>query len=261
VTSEVLLDIDGAIATITFSNLSKRNALTLHMRRALVATVNKMHHDPAVRVVVLTGDGDEAFVAGADLSELAGHTTPAQMLSEAMQLDAELAAAWDRLEKPVVAMIQGYCIGAGLLLALDADFRIAAEGSQFAIPAARLGLGLGPTYVEGLAATVGSSWAAEMLFSARRLSAAEALRIGLVNHVVASEELQTFTMALAAEIARNAPLTIAATKAAIRQLRLEPAQRDRARVEAMAEACIRSTDLTEGQTAFREKRPPRFTGR
>ncbi|ORW24376.1 enoyl-CoA hydratase-related protein [Mycobacterium palustre] len=260
-TSELLLDIDGAIATITFSNPAKRNALTLHMRRALVSMVNKVHDDPAVRVVVLTGDGDEAFVAGADLSELAGDATAAEILSEAEQFDAELAAAWDRLEKPVVAMIHGYCIGAGLMLALDADLRIAAEGSQFAIPAARLGLGLGPRYVEGLAAAVGSSWAAEMLFSARRLSAAEALRIGLVNHVVDPNELRTFTMALAAEIAQNAPLTIAASKAAIRQLRLEPAQRDRARVETMAEACMRSADLAEGQTAFREKRPPRFTGR
>jgi enoyl-CoA hydratase/carnithine racemase len=261
VTSEVLLDVDGAIATITFSNLAKRNALTLHMRRALVSMVNKVHDDPAVRVVVLTGDGDEAFVAGADLSELAGHATPAELLREAMQLDAELAAAWDRLAKPVVAMIQGYCIGAGLLLALDADFRIAADGSQFAIPAARLGLGLGAAYVEGLAATVGSSWAAEMLFSARRLSAAEALRIGLVNHVVPPHDLRPFTMALAADIARNAPLTIAATKAAIRQLRLEPAQRDHARIDAMTAACTQSDDLREGQTAFKEKRPPRFTGR
>ena len=113
-TSEVLLDIDGAIATITLRNPSKRNALTLHMRRALVSMVNKAHEDSAVRVVVLTGDGDEAFVAGADLSELAEHSTPAELLSEALQLDAELAAAWDRLEAPVVAMIQGYCIGAGL---------------------------------------------------------------------------------------------------------------------------------------------------
>jgi enoyl-CoA hydratase/carnithine racemase len=261
VTGEVLLDIDGAIATITLSNIPKRNALTIHMRRALVSTVNKVNDDAAVRVVVLTGDGAEAFVAGADLTELAGCATPAEILSEAMQLDAELAAAWDRLEKPAVAMIQGYCIGAGLLLALDADLRIAAEGSQFAIPAARLGLGLGSAYVEGLAATVGSSWAAEMLFSARRLSAAEALRIGLVNHVVPSGELRTFTMSLVTEIAKNAPLTIAATKAAIRQLRLAPAQRDRARVEAMTAACGQSDDLREGQTAFKEKRPPRFTGR
>ena len=260
-TGEVRLDIEGAIATVTFSNLAKLNALTLQMRRALVSMVNKVHDDPAVRVVVLTGDGDEAFVAGADLSELAGHATPAEVLSEATQLDVELTAAWNRLAKPVVAMIQGYCIGAGLLLALDADFRIAADGSQFAIPAARLGLGLGPAYIEGLAATVGSSWAAEMLFSARRLSAAEALRIGLVNHVVPPEDLRPFTMALAADIARNAPLTIAVSKAAIRQLRLEPAQRDHARVEAMADACLRSADLIEGRTAFKEKRPPRFTGR
>ncbi|WP_273735304.1 enoyl-CoA hydratase-related protein [Mycolicibacterium septicum] len=260
-TGEVLLDIDGAIATITLSNVPKRNALTVHMRRALVSMVNKVQDDPAVRGVVLTGDGAEAFVAGADLVELAGYATPAELLAEAIALDAELTAAWDRLEKPVVAMIQGYCIGAGLLLALDADIRIAGEGSQFAIPAARLGLGLGSAYVEGLAATVGSSWAAEILFSARRLSAAEALRIGLVNHVVPAGELRTFTMALVTEIAQNAPLTIAASKVAIRQLRLEPAQRDHTRAEALSEACNSSADLVEGQTAFKEKRQPRFTGR
>lgn len=260
-TGEVLLDIDGPVATITLRNATKRNALSFHMRRALVSMVHKLHDDPSVRALVLMGDGDQAFVAGADLSELASHSTPAAILGKAKELDAELTAAWDRLEKPVIAMIQGYCIGAGLLLALDADIRIAAEDSQFAIPAARLGLGLGATYVESLAATVGSSWAAEMIFSARGLSAEEALRVGLVNHVVRSDELRPFTMALVAEIAQNAPLTIAATKAAIRQLRLEPAQRDRGQVEAMAEACLLSDDLKEGQAAFAEKRPPRFAGR
>lgn len=260
-TGEVLLELDGPFATITFSNPARRNALTFHMRRELVSTLRRVQDDPSVRVVVLTGDGDEAFVAGADLSELSEFATPAEVRSEAERLDAELAGAWDRLEKPVLAMILGYCLGAGLLLALDADIRIAAEGSQFAIPAARLGLGLGPTYVEALVAVIGSSRAAEVLFSARRLSADEALEIGLVNHVVSRDELWKFTMSLAAEIARNAPLTIAATKVAIRQLRLEPAQRDHARVEAMVEACMDSDDLKEGRNAFQEKRSPRFTGR
>ena len=260
-TGEVLLDVAGQIATITFSNPAKRNALTFHMRRELISRLRRSQQDPTVRVVVLKGDGDEAFVAGADISELAEFATPAEVQSEAERLDAELAGAWDRLEKPVVAMIQGYCLGAGLLLALDADIRIAAEGSQFAIPAARLGLGLGSAYVEALVATIGSSWATEVLFSARRLSAAEALEIGLVNHVVSRDELRKFTMGLADEIARNAPLTIAAIKVAIRQRRLEPAQRDHARVKAMVEACVNSDDLKEGQAAFQEKRSPRFTGR
>jgi enoyl-CoA hydratase/carnithine racemase len=174
---------------------------------------------------------------------------------------AEGWRAWRTLDKPVLAMIRGYCIGGGLLAALRADIRLAAVGSQFGVPAARLGLGYAFGGVEELAALVGASWAAEILFSARRLTADEALRIGLVNRVVAPERLEPEVRALANAIAANAPLTVRACKVAIREAMKPPSERDRAHVDELVETCFRSEDYLEGQAAFAEKREPRFRGR
>ena len=165
------------------------------------------------------------------------------------------------MEKPVLAMIQGYCIGGGLLTAMGADIRICSEGSQFGVPAAKLGLGYGYGGVQQLMALVGPAWAAEILFSARRFTDDEALAIGLVNRVVPTADLEAAVRELAAQIAANAPLTVKACKAAIREARKDPAQRDLDRVAQMVEACFRSSDYREGQAAFLEKRPPRFEGR
>jgi enoyl-CoA hydratase len=174
---------------------------------------------------------------------------------------AEDSRAWAELTKPVIAMIRGYCIGGGLLVALEADIRIAADDAQFAVPAARLGLGYLYSGVEGLLTLVGPSWTAEMLYSARRLSAAEALHVGLVNRVVRVDELRQQVMDLARAIGENAPLTVAAAKVALREARRDPADRDLDRAQQMIEDCFRSQDYLEGQAAFAEKRPPRFTGR
>ena len=165
------------------------------------------------------------------------------------------------LDKPVIAMIRGYCLGQGLLTAVRADIRIASDDSQFGIPAARLGLGPRFTSVTALMGLVGPAWTSEILFSARRFPAAEALRMGLVNRVVPAADLRDEVMSLAQDIAQNAPLTVAAGKAAIREAARPPDRRDLARVEAMIEACFRSDDYREGQRAFAEKRPPAFTGR
>src|SRR5207253_2795787 len=148
----------------------------------------------------------------------------------------------------------------GLLTAMKTDIRIAAEGSQFGIPAAKLGLGYAYGGVEELMSLVGPAWTSEILFSARRLDADEALRIGLVNRVVPVDELEPTVRELAASIATNAPLTVKACKAAIREARRDPAVRDLEAVERMVEACFRSEDYLEGQAAFAEKRPPRFQG-
>ncbi len=157
-------------------------------------------------------------------------------------------------------MSRGYCIGGGLLTAMKSDIRIAAEGSEFGVPAAKLGLGYAYGGVEELMALVGPSWTSEILFSARRLSADEALRIGLVNRVVPVDDLESSVRELAATIAANAPLTVQACKAAIREARKDPAARDLEAVERLVEACFRSEDYLEGQAAFAEKRPPRFRG-
>jgi enoyl-CoA hydratase/carnithine racemase len=260
-TERLLVDVDGGVARITFNNPRKHNALSADMLAALPPALAALQADPAVRVIVLAGAGDRAFVSGADISEFEQRRTTAEARSAYDEAWAAVSGAWAGLDKPILAMIRGYCIGGGLLTALRADVRVAAEGSQFGVPAARLGLGYGFAGVRALVDLVGPSWTAEILFSARRLSAAEALRIGLVNRVVPVERLEDEVMELARSIRDNAPLTVAACKAAIRAAVSDPDRRDLARVAELIEACFRSEDYLEGQRAFREKREPRFSGR
>jgi enoyl-CoA hydratase len=260
-TDKLLVDVADGVAVVTFNNPGKRNALTAEMRAALPGLLAALQADPGVRVVVLTGAGDKAFVSGADISEFAERRTSPAARAEYDRGWDELGRSWRDLEKPVIAMIHGFCIGGGLLVALQADIRIASDDSQFGVPAARLGLGYGFAGVAALMAAIGPAWTAEVLFSARRFSAAEALQMGLVNRVVPAARLRKEVMSLARSITQNAPLTVAACKAAIRAAGRSPDRRDLARVEAMIEACFRSDDYREGQRAFAEKRPPAFTGR
>ena len=260
-TEQLLCDVEDGIALVTFNNPAKRNALSAPIRAALPGVLRSLQADDDVRVVVLTGAGDKAFVSGADISEFGSQrTTPEARASfDAGQADA--ARAWGELEKPILAMIRGFCIGGGLLTALQADIRICSDDSQFGVPAARLGLGYGFGGVEQLMQLVGPSWASEILFSARRLSASEALHCGLVNRVVGVDVLRDEVFALAGAIRDNAPLTVKALKAAIREARRPPERRDLQHVADLVEACFRSDDYREGQAAFLEKRRPRFEGR
>lgn len=260
-TDKLRVDVDDGIALVTFDNQARRNALSLEIRTALPPALRALADDPAVRVVVVTGAGDQAFVSGADISEFGDMRTSAEARATYDRMAAESAAAWAGLGKPIIAMIRGFCIGGGLLTALQADIRYAAEGSQFGVPAARLGLGYGPGGVALLTSVVGPAHAAEILYSARRLPAEEALRIGLVNRVVPADRLRDEVMALAHTIRDNAPLTVAACKASLRELQRPEADRDHARLARMVEDCFRSLDYQEGQRAFAEKRPPRFEGR
>jgi enoyl-CoA hydratase len=259
-TDLLVLEVAGAIALLTFNNPAKRNALSADMRAALPEVLASLQADPDVRVLVVTGAGDRAFVSGADISEFGEQRTSPAARAEFDRGMAAISRSWASLEKPVIAMIRGYCMGGGVLTALQADIRIAADDSQFGVPAARLGLGYGYGGVTALMNLIGPAWTAEMLFSARRFSAAEALQMGLVNRVVPAERLRSEVMSLAESIAANAPLTVTAAKAAIRAAGRSADQRDLARVEAMVEACFRSEDYQEGQRAFAEKRPPVFRG-
>jgi len=259
-TDMLLIDVNAAIATLTFNNPSKRNALSAEMRLALPAALAALKADEQVRVVVITGAGDKAFVSGADITEFAEHRTSPQGRAEFDATMAAISRAWADLDKPVIAMIRGFCIGGGLLTALHADIRIAADDSQFGIPAARLGLGYSFGGVTALINLVGPARTSEILFSARRFSAAEALQMGLVNRIAPGPLLRQEVMDLAADIAGNAPLTVAAAKVAINEAGKSAERRDLTRVETMVEACFSSQDYLEGQRAFAQKRPPRFTG-
>ncbi|MBO0839035.1 MAG: enoyl-CoA hydratase/isomerase family protein [Actinobacteria bacterium] len=257
----LLVGVSGAIAEVTINNPAKHNAMSADIRAALPGALAALEADPDVRVLVVTGAGGKAFASGADISEFSEQRTTPAARAEYDRGQAALADAWAGLSKPVIAMIRGFCMGGGLLTALQADIRIASDDSQFGIPAARLGLGYGFGGVTTLMSLVGPAWAAEILFSARRFSAAEALGMGLVNRVVPADDLRDSVLTLARDIAANAPLTVAASKAAIREALRPPGLRDTARVEAMIEACFQSEDYREGQRAFAEKRPPAFTGR
>jgi enoyl-CoA hydratase len=260
-TERMLARVEGGIGWMTYNSPARLNALSMDMQQAVPRILDAFQAMPEVRVVVVSGAGGKAFVSGADISEFGEKRTSVEARAEYDRVAAEAGRAWGRVDKPVIAMIAGYCIGGGLLTALQADLRMAAEGSQFGVPAAKLGLGYGYGGVDKLMALVGPAWAAEILFSARRLADHEALRIGLVNRVVPAEALEEQVRELAAMMAANAPLTIKACKAAIREVLRDPDRRDLATVEALVEACFRSEDYREGQQAFLEKRPPRFKGR
>ncbi len=260
-TEKLLVEFEDHIAFLTFNDPAKHNPLSREVREALPPTLRALQADPEVRVVVITGAGGKAFVSGADISEFASQRTTPEARAAYDRAAADSGRAWSALEKPVLAMIQGFCMGGGLLTALQADIRIASDESQFGIPAAKLGLGYGFGGVETLIEHVGPAWAAEILFSARRFSAQEALRIGLVNHVVKGGDIKEAVVDLARAISENAPLTVMACKAAIRAALQDPDRRDLKRVTEMVEACFRSEDYREGQAAFLEKRSPKFTGR
>jgi enoyl-CoA hydratase/carnithine racemase len=259
-TEQLLLTVDDGVALLTFNNPTKHNALSLEIREHLPEVLRAVNADDEVRVLVLTGAGDRAFVSGADISEFGEQRTTPEARASFDRAGAALTQVWGEVGKPIIAMIRGYCLGGGLIVAMQADIRIAAEGSQFGIPAARLGVGYGYAAVQMLADVVGHSWAAEILFSARRLDAHEAQQIGLVNRVVADDRLEAEVQDLARRIVANAPLTIAACRAALVELRRDPEQRDLERVREMVEAAFRSEDYREGQRAFLEKRAPIFRG-
>jgi enoyl-CoA hydratase/carnithine racemase len=246
---------------MTYNNPARLNAMSMDMQEAVPRVLSAFQESPDVRVVVVTGAGGRAFVSGADISEFGDKRTSVEARATYDRVAAEAGRAWATVDKPIIAMIRGYCIGGGLLTALQTDMRIAAEGSQFGVPAAKLGLGYGYAGVDKLMALVGPAWAAEILFSARRLSDQEALRIGLVNRIVPDDQLEATVHELAATMAANAPLTIRACKAAIRELQKDAARRDLDAVNRMVEECFRSEDYREGQQAFMEKRPPAFRGR
>lgn len=251
----------GAVGWMVFDNPARHNAVSLAMWEAVPGILADFAADPEIRVVVVTGAGERAFVSGADISEFESR----RAAPEAVQTyDAATERALEALQdcpKPTLAMIRGFCFGGGLAVALGCDLRIAAADARFAIPAAKLGLGYRVSGIARLVAIVGPAFAQEILFTARSFSAEEARAMGLVNRIVPAAELAARIDEETARIVANAPLTIAAAKRAIAELAKEPAARDLAACQAAVDACFESADYAEGRRAFLEKRPPRFEGR
>lgn len=260
-TEKVAARREGRVGWVVLNNPARRNALSLEMWRGVADAMARFAGDDGVRVVVMTGAGGKAFASGADISEFEKHRADAEAEKEYNRVSAAAQDSLARFGKPLIAMIRGYCIGGGLSVALQADIRIASDDARFAIPAARLGLGYGFGGMRVLTALVGPAQAREIMFTARRFDAAEALRIGLVNRVVGAAALEDAARGMAEAIAANAPLTVRAAKAAIGEALKDPADRDTAAVDAMVRACFDSADYAEGRRAFMEKRKPRFAGR
>ena len=254
------LERDGDIGFVIASNPARMNAFTAGMWKAVPEVIAAAEADPAIRVIVLRGAGTRAFSAGADISEF----DSARAGDAAAAYDALNDAAFRALSgctKPTIAMIHGFCLGGGLAIALCADIRLADDVAEFAIPAAKLGLGYNARWVRPLLAAVPPARAKELLFTGRRFKVAEAQAMGLVNAVVPAAELEAKTRALASEIAANAPLTVRAAKRTIDELTRNPQTPDLAALDAAVAACFDSEDYAEGRLAFKEKRKPRFQGR
>ena len=260
-TDKMIAEKGDGIGWMIFNNPERRNAMSLAMREAMAEILEAYAKDDEVRVLVLRGTGGKAFVSGADISEFKEKRNSAEaeaVYSKALARSREAMAAFD---KPIIAMIEGFCVGGGMATALDCDIRIATDDSQFAIPAARLGLAYGFDNLRKLADVVGPAYAKQILFTGSRLPAAKALEIGLVNDVVPKSELEATVRAIAAEIVANAPLTIKAAKATITEVYKDESKRDLSRIEALMKACFDSEDFKEGREAFMEKRKPVFRGR
>ena len=251
---------EGPLGWLIFDHPERRNAISHEMWEALPKAAQALGEAPEIRVVVLRGAGDVAFVSGADISEFEGRRTGQDAAADYEATTGRAFGAIANLSKPVLAMIHGFCVGGGLATALAADLRYAADDARFAIPAARLGLAYHPGGIEALSALVGPSAAKEVLFTARRYSAAEALALGLVNRVFPKAELEPEVRRIAESIAGNAPLTLRSAKVVVRELGREGAARDRAAMSASIRRCFESEDYKEGVRAFLEKRSPRFRG-
>jgi enoyl-CoA hydratase/carnithine racemase len=258
---------EGTLAWVVFDHPERRNAMSAGMWSGLVRALRELEADDQVRVVVMRGAGEEAFVSGADISQFAparAEDTGGAGEGGDEQIDPASGNVFELVEaisKPVIAMIHGYCIGGGMALALCADMRYAADDGVFSIPAARLGVGYGFGAVEQLARTVGLSNAREILMSARRYDADEARAMGLIDRVLPKAELEGFVRDMAGRIAENAPLTVRAVKLATQQIKRAPGERDLGAVEQAIRDCFESGDFAEGVAAFMQKRRPDFSGR
>ena len=255
---KILLSKQARVGRIVFNNPERMNAMSLATWDGLKEALDGFGCDNDVRVVILSGAGDKAFVSGADISEFdALRATPEGVANYNARSEAADTALY-RFPKPTIAEIRGYCVGGGLGLAVACDLRICAEDARLGITAGKLGLGYGYDGVRKLVDVTGPSVAADMLFTARLMQADEALTKGLVTRIVPSSDLGREVRQTAEQIAANAPLTVEAAKAAIRAIQRPENGVGRAQISAMTAACFASEDYAEGRRAFAEKRKPVF---
>jgi enoyl-CoA hydratase/carnithine racemase len=251
---KILQNVTDGVGVITFNNPEKRNAMSLDMWEGLGHALVELRDDPAVRVVIMVGAGDKAFVSGADISQFEKTRHNAEASEEYSKKSAAQRALLADYPKPIIACIRGFCLGGGMQVAMLAD-------SQFGIPAAKLGIAYGYDGLKNLVSLVGPSWARLLMYTGMRIDSAEGLRIGLVDRVVPDAELWNATTEIARTISGNAPLAIQAAKITIAQVLKDPDKRDMDAIKNIGTACMDSEDFREGRQAFMEKRKPQFRGR
>jgi enoyl-CoA hydratase len=258
---KILQSVADGVGIITFNNPEKRNAMSLDMWEGFGHALVELRDDADVRVVILVGAGDKAFVSGADISQFEKNRHNAEASEEYAKRSAAQRALLADYPKPTIACIRGFCLGGGMQVAMMADIRVASDNSQFGIPAAKLGIAYGYDGLKNLVSLVGPSWARLLMYTGMRIDSAEGLRIGLVDRVVPDAELWSATSEIARTISGNAPLAIQAAKITIAQVLKDPDKRDMDAIKVIGAACMDSEDFREGRRAFMEKRKPRFTGR
>src|SRR5437016_5702755 len=239
-TDKMLSRKEGSVGYVIFNNPERHNAVSLDMWQAAGKMLDEFRNDNNIKVVVVTGAGGKAFVSGADISRFEKERSSEDAVARYNLIVEQSYAAFHEFPKPTIAMIRGYCIGGGMGLATCCDIRICTEGSKFAVPAAKLGLGYGYTGLKRLVDIVGPSFAMEIFYTARQFTAAEAVTMGLVNRVVPDGELEKYVKDYAETIAGNAPMTIKAVKATVAEVMKEDSKRDIKRSQALVEACFKS---------------------
>ena len=254
----VLQETRGPVRVLTLNRPDKRNALNGPLRCALLGALDAAARDTAIRAIVLTGAGDKAFVAGADIGEFEGRSPVDQyrVMKQPTVFDAV-----ERIAKPVVAAINGFCLGGGMELALACDIRIASTGARFGQPEVNLGIIPGGGGTQRLPRIVGLGAALRMILTGDLIDAGEAQRLRLVEEVVAPEALLPRAIAIAEMIAAKSPVAVAAAKEATRAAVSLPLEEGLKLETALFQLCFASEDKVEGVRAFMEKRTPNFPGR
>lgn len=258
---KMLAATEDGVGIVIFNQPEKRNAMSVEMWEGLGTILDGFSADPKIRSIVLTGAGEKAFVSGADISQFEKRRANADDQRNYNEMIAVNRVKYEDFSKPMIARIQGFCLGGGLAIAMQADIRIASMDSQFGIPAARLGIAYGPESVKQLVNLVGPAHARMILYTAKRMNAAEAERIGLINKAVPVEELSAAVLDIARAISENAPLSIAASKLTIGEVLKDAQDRNMEAVRQIGVTCFNSADYEEGRRAFMEKRRPVFLGR
>jgi enoyl-CoA hydratase len=257
-TDELLYERRGAIAWLTFNRPAARNAMTWAMYQGLYDACAHVEADNRVRVFVLRGAGDKAFVAGTDISQFQAFSTADDALNYEQNMERNLGRL-EALPKPTIAMIRGYCVGGGAGIAMACDLRIATPDAKFGVPIARtIGNTLALGNVGRMVDLLGPARTKEVLFTARFVDAVEGQAIGLFNAIVEPDNLETHVAELAELIAGHAPLTIRSSKEAVRRIL---ARRRLEEADDLILSCYLSEDFREGIAAFLAKRPPQWKGR